>query len=127
MRGVSILTAPEYLGMSLRGWASGEACAVIAMLAGPAVGETVILLTPPLPLVAVSIGMERGCQQNDSPAERLGRAVEPGCVGQSANVSHRGCLARVCDAWLRVSEPAQDKGGVSGLHKKCVCLCIIPR
>ena len=31
-----------------------------------AVDETVILLHPPLPLVGVSIGMERGCQQNDS-------------------------------------------------------------
>ena len=29
-----------------------------------AVGETVILLHPPLPLVGVSIAMERGCQQN---------------------------------------------------------------
>ena len=28
--------------------------------------ETVILLAPPLPSVGVSIGMERGCQQNDS-------------------------------------------------------------
>ena len=31
-----------------------------------AVGETVILLHPPLPLVGISIGMERGHQQNDS-------------------------------------------------------------
>ena len=32
--------------------------------------ETVILLrAPPLPLVGVSIGMERGCQQNDSLAD----------------------------------------------------------
>ena len=30
--------------------------------AGLAVGETVILLHPPLPLVGVSIWMERGCQ-----------------------------------------------------------------
>ena len=28
--------------------------------------ETVILLHPPLPLVGVSMVMERGCQQNDS-------------------------------------------------------------
>ena len=27
-----------------------------------AIGETAILLHPPLPLVGVSIGMERGCQ-----------------------------------------------------------------
>ena len=33
-----------------------------------AVGETFILLHPPLPLLGVSIGMERGCQQNDSVA-----------------------------------------------------------
>ena len=34
-----------------------------------AVGETVILLPPPLPLVGVSMVMERGCQQNDSLAD----------------------------------------------------------
>ena len=34
-----------------------------------AVGETVILLHPPLPLVGVSIGKNRGCQQNDSLAD----------------------------------------------------------
>ena len=34
-----------------------------------AVGETVILLHSSLPLVDVSIGMERGCQQNDSLAD----------------------------------------------------------
>ena len=34
-----------------------------------AVGETVILLPPPLPSVGVSIVMERGCQQNDSLAD----------------------------------------------------------
>ena len=39
---------------------------------GLAVGETVILLTPPLPLVGVSIVMERGCQQNDSLADGSG-------------------------------------------------------
>ena len=33
------------------------------------VGETVILLHPPLPSVAVSIKMERGLQQNDSLAD----------------------------------------------------------
>ena len=35
-------------------------------LAGLAIGETVILLHPPLPLVGVSIAMERDRQQNDS-------------------------------------------------------------
>ena len=35
-------------------------------LASLAVGETVILLHPPLPLVGVSIWMQRECQQNDS-------------------------------------------------------------
>ena len=34
-----------------------------------AVGETFILLRPPLPLVGVSTPMERGCQQNDSLAD----------------------------------------------------------
>ena len=31
-----------------------------------AVCETVILLHPPLPLVGISIGIKRGCHQNDS-------------------------------------------------------------
>ena len=34
-----------------------------------AVGETIILLHLPLPSVGVSIGVERGCQQNDSLAD----------------------------------------------------------
>ena len=34
-----------------------------------AIGETVILLTPPLPLVGVSIDMARECEQNDSLAD----------------------------------------------------------
>ena len=37
-------------------------CRLSGGVAGLAVGETVILLTPPLPVVGVSIGMERGCQ-----------------------------------------------------------------
>ena len=37
--------------------------------AGIAVGETVILPHPPLPAVGVSIGMERGRQQNNSLAD----------------------------------------------------------
>ena len=36
---------------------------------GLAIGETVILLHPPLPLVGVSIAMERERQQNDSLAD----------------------------------------------------------
>ena len=40
-----------------------------ARLAFQAVGETVILLHPPLPLAGVSIRMERGRQQNDSLAD----------------------------------------------------------
>ena len=36
-----------------------------------AVGEAAILLHPPLPLVGVSVGMERGCQQNGIPRQGL--------------------------------------------------------
>ena len=35
----------------------------------PAVGETVMLLHPPPPLVGVSMRMERGCQQNGGLAD----------------------------------------------------------
>ena len=38
-------------------------------LARLAIGEVVVLLHLPLPLAGVSIGMERGCQQNDSLAD----------------------------------------------------------
>ena len=37
--------------------------------AAEALGETVILLHPPLPFAGVSIAMVRGCQQNDSLAD----------------------------------------------------------
>ena len=40
-----------------------------------AVGETVILLHPLLPLVGVSIGIESGCQQNDSLADGQARST----------------------------------------------------
>ena len=42
------------------------ALAVGDLRAGPAIDETVNLLHPPLPLVGVSIVMERERQQNDS-------------------------------------------------------------
>ena len=65
-----------------------------------AVGETVILLHPPLPSVGVSIGMEMGCQYNDSLARRLGggRRGRAGsahsvhlCWGAVAGVAVRTC------------------------------------
>ena len=34
-----------------------------------AIGETVILMAPPVPLVVVSLGINRGCRQNDSLAD----------------------------------------------------------
>ena len=46
-----------------------EAEAEGAKAAMTAVGETVILLHPPLPLVGISTGINRGCQQNDSLAD----------------------------------------------------------
>ena len=42
-----------------------------------AVGETVILLHPPLPLVGVSIAMERERQQNDCPGATARYTREP--------------------------------------------------
>ena len=42
---------------------------ISASVQGLAVGETVILLRPPVLLVGVSTGMERGCQQNDGLAD----------------------------------------------------------
>ena len=54
----------------LRGHGLGEwAGRFVEHGVGVAVGETVILLHPPLLLVVLSIGMERGYQQNDSLAD----------------------------------------------------------
>ena len=50
----------------LRSYAPPGHVKAIAAAAGLAVGETVILLHPPLPLLGVSIGTERKRQQNDS-------------------------------------------------------------
>ena len=44
-----------------------------------AVGETVILLHPPLPLVGVVIWINRGCHQNDSLADGYRRASKLRC------------------------------------------------
>ena len=53
-----------------------------------AVGETVILLQPPLPLLGVSIAMERGCQQNDSLADGYTRSVfRSSCVFVNVSLS----------------------------------------
>ena len=57
-----------------------------------AVGETVILLHPPLPLVGASIGQERGCQYCESTgvsqvAERVRRAAS---VPADAEAARRG-------------------------------------
>ena len=55
--------------------------------AGLAVGETVILLHPPLTLVGVSIGIKRECQQNDSLADGKAGwpAVQPHLSSFKAN------------------------------------------
>ena len=62
----------------LQGRAAVEEVDVVRVW-GLAVGETVILLHPPLPVVGVSIRMERGCQQNGSLADGyLGSTSAPG-------------------------------------------------
>ena len=55
---------------SLAGGYTWRRCSPRSSRFNLAVGETsVILLHPPLPLLGVSIGMGRGCQQNDSLAD----------------------------------------------------------
>ena len=62
-----------------------------------AVGETVTLPHPPLPAAGVSIGMERGCHQNDSladgwirrPIQRLQPPAEGGVGRRAAEFDHR--------------------------------------
>ena len=49
-------------GARTSSFSASASCARLCL----AVDETVILLHPPLPLVGVSIVMERRCQQNDS-------------------------------------------------------------
>ena len=54
------------IGYLKNGHMTDERGTVHRMPAGLAIGETVILLHPPLPLVGVSIVMERERQHNDS-------------------------------------------------------------
>ena len=56
----AVLLRPFFVGIEHAGRGGG------AQLQHLAVDETVILLHPPLPLVDVSIAMERERQQNDS-------------------------------------------------------------
>ena len=58
---MAIMTHPQMLALHRCVLGCGSSDAVRL-----AVGETVILLHPPLPQTGVSIGIERGCQQNDS-------------------------------------------------------------
>ena len=51
-----------------------------------AVGETIILLHSPLPLLGVSTGMKRGCRQNDSLADGYRRMH---CDGQAVHAVQR--------------------------------------
>ena len=57
--------------------------------------ETVILLDPILPLVGVSIGMARGCQQNDSLAD--GAGADGGCVEESFTETTEVEFAPLCE------------------------------
>ena len=78
------------------------------MVCGPghlAVGETVILLHPLLPLVVVSIGMEKECLQNDSLANGYGHRLGADAAGQCRVVRGAG----------RVAAGAEVPGG-AGLH-----------
>ena len=61
---------------------------------GPAVGETVILLRPPLPLVGASIETMGECQQNDGLADgqvaRLAAKLPHGAASHWAPLLIRG-------------------------------------
>ena len=62
-----------------------------------AVGEAVILLHTPPPLVGFSIGMERGCRQNDSLANGCFRrqfGVAADLRGAGGNLKRRLSLSR---------------------------------
>ena len=64
---------------ALAALAPAGAAVLVAAPACAAGGETVILLRPPLPLVGVSMRVERGCQQSGSPVDGyLGRC----CAGR---------------------------------------------
>ena len=57
-----------------------------------AVGETAILLHSPLPVVGVSIAMERGCQQNDSLADGCCWKGLVGVLALAAGAAHSMAL-----------------------------------
>ena len=59
-----------------------------------AVGETAILLQPPLPLVGGSIWMERGCHQNDSLADGYSRWHHSLTASRWSGRCARTCIRR---------------------------------
>ena len=70
-----------------------------------AVGETLILLHPPLHslhLVCVSVGMERRCQQNDSLANTTGLpAARPASMNHLLTCPRAGWISMLLLEWLR--------------------------
>ena len=62
---------PGSLNDVIRGQDFAVANSSMAVWTGAALApdETIILLTPPVPLVGVSIGINRVCHQNDSLAD----------------------------------------------------------
>ena len=85
-----------------------------------AVGEIVILLHPPLPLVGVSIWTERGCQQNDSLADGYTRPHTPDAHRSRCHAKNRSRSTR--SALRFRAQPAGDHLGYALTVGRSKCL-----
>ena len=98
-----------------------------------AVGETVILLHPPLTSVAISMAIERGCQQNDSLADGYPQppcSQAPGRAGHQAPSGARwrrqaGARVRPGAGWCAVGgrpRPRLQSAPIASLDGCAACL-----
>ena len=97
-----------------------------------AIGETVKLLHPPLPLVGVSIDIERECQQNDSLADGYNRQLdqsrdreEQSTRAGERSVSSRGAtvIVLLAPSLLAVEKLAKADATATGLLASSLLSC----
>ena len=84
-----------------------------------AVGETVFLLHPPLPLSGVSIGMWRGCQQDEESADgpASGARAQGWTTTSAAQASACGCCHR-----CRLPAPVRTPGTPIKISARALCM-----
>ena len=106
------LNSPAPPGARFVTLSDGSTAALVPAGCEIAPDETVILLHPPLPLVGVSIGMERGCQQNDSLVRGYCESAAHGIIhGIPLEFSSHNCLAKQTHRFVgfRAAEARPDR------------------